>query len=76
VRIQRDAYFLLTFDDLLQEVDIGGLHIGEESRTVLEEELIELLLTLDLLLNMMNVDSLLHLSLNIQITNNNWASNN
>ncbi len=53
--LQSTSYLLLSLEDGSEEVHIGGFDAWEECRAVLEEEVVELLLTLDLLLHLVNV---------------------
>ena len=52
----KERYLLLALDDVPEEVHIGGLQLGQECMAVLCEEVVELSLSLELLMQLLNVD--------------------
>ena len=53
----QESYLLLPSEDLLQEVYVHAVDLRQVGFAVQREELIELLLTAELVLNLLNVDS-------------------
>lgn len=55
---QHDSYLFATIHDGLQEVDVGAVHLGQVSHTVLCQEGVEFLLALTPLHELVYVDLL------------------
>ena len=52
------GYLFFSLQDLLNEVDVGSIHIWQEGLTILLEEMVDLLLSSKLLFHFANVDFL------------------